>query len=359
MNTLDIGFVVDSIGGILVESIKDNLGKSETVVRVLKRLGMAERPSSSDFDAIFVYALVDYGLYKPAAILNVFRSPTLREGFREAFYSGEHEKLDREVDTILDINRDTGEFGSIGYRLREEVDELWQTFMRVVNATRTPAQVQDTLKLDQLHGLVLEIQGQVNLLATESTAAQQIAKNRPDLWEYLLTLELLRTKLAPVKREFANLERGLVYRPGTVVTDTLSWLRKKTSDLSNLILYLRLVVTEELPSAWGKLNEPGDVAMIQYAVDKYAEGCQGLLEWETDLRFATIDDQYQALRQLLAGWAAPYLVEIEKVPKFIGEVIGTPGASGTYRIDLVFEPPANVREVEQELERLQAARGVQ
>lgn len=354
MAILEISTVIEIILGMTSEAIAKNLNRSETVLRALRQLGIDKEPATNDFDTIYAYSIVEYGIFKRESLLNLFRHQFIREAFRNAFYENKPDILQREVDDMLDWKREAGELGIISADLHRELDEFKNIFGRIVNISRTPSEVEHIHKIDNLHKVVSDIQKRVSALANESSVAQQIARDKPELWEFLLTLELLRSKLEPIRRDFDDLRRGLIYRPSKKLEGLqyLAWLQAKMEDLSVLIHLLNVTIAEEFRAAWGKLGESGDVAEIQRATDKIAAGSAGLLDWEIDLRYTMVPEEASYLKQLLEGWTEPYLREIERIPTEIGRIVSQPGISGTHYIDIVFEEPANVGEVLAEIEKL-------
>lgn len=188
----------------------------------------------------------------------------------------------------------------------------------------------------------------------ESPAAQQIAIDKPEYWEYLLTVELLRWKLGRIKRDFNDLKRGLIYRPSRLLDENhfVTWVRQKLTDLQAIIHLLITSSTEELPISWGKLGEPGDALEILRAVDKIVLGCQSLLEWEIDVYFTSFPDEHDHIKQKMQGWTEHFLAEMERMPKEIARVFDDPKPEGTYHINLIFEVPENIHELYDEIVRL-------
>jgi hypothetical protein len=189
----------------------------------------------------------------------------------------------------------------------------------------------------------------------ETEQALQLALNQPDYWKYLLTAELLKTKVAVVKRNLVDLERGLVYKQTKHMNevDFLNWIASKCTDLSSLIGLLKTAVTEEIPKSWGKPGEPGDPLEIKRAVGKVVSGCNGLLEWEFDLHSVVPPSSFTSLKQKMAGWTLQSFEQIEDLPKKLLKPFERPDPKGQYDIELVFEPPSNIEEVMAEIERMQ------
>jgi hypothetical protein len=189
---------------------------------------------------------------------------------------------------------------------------------------------------------------------SESPAAQQIAIDKPQYWEYLLTVELLRSKLVYIKRDFTDLQRGLIYRPSRILDqkEFLIWVKEKISDLLALIRLFMASSTEELPASWGKLGETGDALEILHAANKIASGCQGLLDWETDVQFTYFPNEYDHIKQKMRGWTTHFLAEMERMPQEIAKIFEEPNPTGTYQLNLVFEAPKNIHEVAEEIRKL-------
>lgn len=189
----------------------------------------------------------------------------------------------------------------------------------------------------------------------ETEQALQLALNQPNYWEYLLTAELLKTKVTAVKRNFADLERGLVYKQTKHMNevDFLNWIASKCTDLSSLIDLLKTAVTEEIPKSWGNPGEPGDPLKIKCAVGKVVSGCNELLEWESDLRSVVPPSSFTPLKQKMAGWTLQSFEQIEDLPEKLLKPFEQPDPKGQYDIEIVFEPPSNIDEVMMELEQMQ------
>ncbi len=52
----------------------------------------------------------------------------------------------------------------------------------------------------------------------ETERARQLALDRPPLWEYSLTEELLRSKLSMIKQEYDDLSKGLLFHPARTIS---------------------------------------------------------------------------------------------------------------------------------------------
>lgn len=190
----------------------------------------------------------------------------------------------------------------------------------------------------------------------ETPRAQMIALDRPRFWEYLLTEELLKSKLSKIKRDFNDLERGLIFKRAVPMKgrDFLAWAGARCNDLGALVKLIKVSVEEELPRSWGPPGNPGDAVKILYAVKKIAHACNELLDWEADLRSIIPPQAFLALKERMKGWTSQLLAEMERLVEELGKPFRQPNPQGTYTIELVFEAPRGMDDYLAEIERLRS-----
>jgi len=352
---MDINFVIQLILDMAKESVVKNLTRSETVLQILKSLGIETKPATNEFETLYTYTLIEYGIYKPKPILEFFRNEFIKEAFRHSFYENDPSIIQLEANNIVEWNNETKELGYIDYDPRQELDEFSSKFRSIVSQARTPLDAEQYTKIVEIHNTLDHVKEVVENLKSETTTAQQIARDKPKYWEFLFTLELLRTRLAETRREFSDLRRGLVFRKSKILTglEFSNWGQGMMNDLTSIIHILKIATTEELTISWGPLGKPGDPIEIQRAVNKIATACNELLEWEAEIRFTKFPEPFDNIKDLFQGWAQKYLDEIEKIPLEIGHIISAE-REGTYHINLVFEEPSNIQDVNGAIENLLA-----
>jgi hypothetical protein len=54
--------IIDALANIAMPIVKDKLERSETVIKLLKLLGLDPEHPPDDFAGVYVYALVEYGV---------------------------------------------------------------------------------------------------------------------------------------------------------------------------------------------------------------------------------------------------------------------------------------------------------
>jgi hypothetical protein len=150
----------------------------------------------------------------------------------------------------------------------------------------------------------------------ETERARQLALDRPPLWEYSLTEELMRSKLSVIKREYDDLSRGLLFRPARTISaeEYLGrWIPSKLNDPALLVEILEETVAKGIPLAWGKPGEPGDALEILRSVNKIVETCRALLDWELELRSVTPPPVLKNLGASLHGLTAGIIEELGRI----------------------------------------------
>jgi hypothetical protein len=192
--------------------------------------------------------------------------------------------------------------------------------------------------------------------AYETERAQYLALERPDYWEFMLTEELLRSKLITIRKTLSDVERGLVFRRTQVMKgkDFLTWIDSRINDLVALIKMLVMLVEEEIQTSWGEPGQPGDAEQIKSVVDRIIDGCNELVAWEIEIRSLQLPDAFNHIRELMHGWAEYLICEFERIPDELAKIFrDEPNPEGTFIIKLIFNAPPNLEEVLTTLNHMQ------
>lgn len=146
--------LIESAIGAIVEIVLtaawDRGKRREAVVRVLASLNLETDNPPDDFEGLYAYALVEYGVFKPEPVLNFFRNEFVCEAFRKAFYENDLSILEDEADGIIQWNEETGRLGTIDYDPRREFDAFRRVFNRLVDYSRTPAEARRDHTLEEI-----------------------------------------------------------------------------------------------------------------------------------------------------------------------------------------------------------------
>lgn len=151
---MDINSVISAIAKIAPATanlVIQQTQRSETVIKILQELKLDPIQPPKDFDGVYKYALVHYGVYKPEPVLKLFREKEIQGFFWENFNSDHPSTLPKKVEDFLDWN-------ILGDKIRElkdidivkEFAEFSEVFVRVARRTMNPGQVVFLKKLQQL-----------------------------------------------------------------------------------------------------------------------------------------------------------------------------------------------------------------
>lgn len=194
----------------------------------------------------------------------------------------------------------------------------------------------------------------ISEFADETERAQKIALEKPDYWEFLLTVELLNSKLAIIKRKFNDLQRGLIHRKSQKVggRDFLSIVSTKCNDFVLLINLLKVACTEELPLSWGEPGVAGVATEIKRAVEVVISGSELLLDWEADLLSLLPPYAFLKIKDKMQGWTSQIFSQLFVISESIQAVIDQPNPEGQHTINLVFEKPPHIEDLSKEIKYL-------
>lgn len=135
--------------------------RSEAVIKILKKLKLDPTHPPEDFDSIYAYALVEYGIdengrHKPQPVLELFRLSEIREAFKQAFYSGNKSTLDEAVERVVNLE-ELDDWDTLGQSirilnidLRQELEQFKKLFNQLVEKSQTPADRKLEQKIDEL-----------------------------------------------------------------------------------------------------------------------------------------------------------------------------------------------------------------
>ncbi len=173
--------------------------------------------------------------------------------------------------------------------------------------------------------------------ANETVQARQIAIERPARWEYLLTAELLESKLAQIRSKFYSLLRGEANEPPTLVPgdEFVIWVEFALQTMLSLYKQLPNIFSEELVPSCGTAGKAGNPIQIKQAVDRIVSCCNVLMDLDADLYSKTPPESFTALSEqlkiMMSDVLTNYLAELERVVK----ELKTPG-EGLRKIILNF-----------------------
>ncbi|OCQ95705.1 NACHT domain protein [Nostoc sp. MBR 210] len=109
--------------------------RNESVVRLLKQFNFDPIQPPRDVDGVYVYSLIEYGVDKPEAILNLFREKEIKKAFWSAYTSNNPLGFYKEVEKFLQGNDLKFDIKLLRINLRAELEEFGETFIKVAKKT--------------------------------------------------------------------------------------------------------------------------------------------------------------------------------------------------------------------------------
>lgn len=191
--------------------------------------------------------------------------------------------------------------------------------------------------------------------ASESAEIRELVRDKPRYWEFLLTSQMLSSRLVAVRKRFEGVQSGRIHTPTRKVTtkEFIDLAASRVHDLELLAGAMQAQV-KEIHGAWGLPGEPGDPTAIKTAVDELVDLCGHLISWEQDLRSIQPPEPMMLLKSTMKGWTELMLAEMERLADLIVEPFKDGNEpSGTLYIDLVLASPP-VEAFCAEMERLAA-----
>lgn len=142
---MDINSVISAIARIVPATatlaIKQTQ-RSETVIRIKQQFGLDSIQPPGDTISVYVYALIEYGVYKPEPLLKLFREKEIQKAFWKDFNADHSLIFTPEIEHFLDWNTLGDEIRELeNINIRQEFEEFYQVFVSVAKRTRTPAEV--------------------------------------------------------------------------------------------------------------------------------------------------------------------------------------------------------------------------
>ena len=171
--------MLDTLIGAIADFAKDELKRNERVIILLKKFNLDPASPPAEFSGVYNYALVEYGVGKPLAILQLFREDEIQKAFHKAYDADNPNIIIEEVEKILQPD----EWNILEEGIREEgIDVLHElaefsaVFLKVVQLTRTPAEVQRDRNIASLQQELEIIKQQLHQLGTLKEISSELAK---------------------------------------------------------------------------------------------------------------------------------------------------------------------------------------
>ncbi|MBE9250242.1 pentapeptide repeat-containing protein [Dolichospermum sp. LEGE 00240] len=219
--------VVDALIGETVHKVLDKLKYSEIRLRLLNKFGLKSDTPPNDFDGVYVYTLIEYGVGKQKVILQLilqlFKEKEIKEEFQQAFSQNRSFNI-QTLDNFIQSSDIGNKIKHQNIDYRRELTEFARLFVEIAKRARTATEILQDHKLDSLQNSLNQIREQINQLSLPELQ-KQIAQLVQSQQQLLPPGEIVReTELAKqLKKWFKAL--GYYFEPHEVLEkDYFEWI---------------------------------------------------------------------------------------------------------------------------------------
>lgn len=152
MPAIELAMVTGAIIEMGVEGVWEKAKRREAVVKALKRVGLKPGEPPSDFEGVYAYTLIEYGIGKPEALLQFFRHEYIRNAFRQSFERRDPSILEAEAESLVEWHDVGDDLRRLDIDPRREFARFTAVFNEIVDRTRTPFEVKSDQKLADIYG---------------------------------------------------------------------------------------------------------------------------------------------------------------------------------------------------------------
>ncbi|MDM3851460.1 MAG: pentapeptide repeat-containing protein [Aphanizomenon gracile PMC627.10] len=178
--------VVDALIGETVHKVLDKLKYSEIRLRLLNKFGLKPDTPPNDFDGVYVYTLIEYGVGKQKVILQLilqlFKETEIKEEFQQAFSQNRSFNI-QTLDNFIQSSDIGNKIKDQNIDYRRELTEFARLFVEIAKRARTATETLQDHKLDSLQTSLNQIREQINQLSLPEIQKQiaQLAQSQQQL----------------------------------------------------------------------------------------------------------------------------------------------------------------------------------
>ena len=173
-------FIIDDIINSIVASgvsqVQDQLNRQENVVRLLNKFNLKPEAPPNNFEGVYVYTLIEYGVGKPEQILKLFRQEKIKSAFSKAFQ-------ENNPNLLLDVGEEYLENEELGSEIRDleldyrrEFAEFSALFIQVIQSLKTPLDIIRDHQFDDFQNSLNTVRVQLEQLESLPALQEQIAQ---------------------------------------------------------------------------------------------------------------------------------------------------------------------------------------
>jgi hypothetical protein len=191
--------------------------------------------------------------------------------------------------------------------------------------------------------------------AKESETARKLVNDRGEYWEFLLTEELLRTKLQILEAQYADFDQLLLSVPKQSIggLQFIPWIGDRLGELSPLVTQMSRCFTEEIPASWGKPGESGDPIQILISANALVSYVRAYMSRELEICAAQPPAKLRRLRDSLRGVTGSLINDLKGATDQLGRAISdVRNGSKEFRVNFDFTSPPQLKKFTAEMEKV-------
>ena len=116
----------------IFEKIWYRLSREEKIIKLLDKLHLNHRTPPEDFDGIYIYTLVNYGIDKEEPILEFFRSQEIREAFKQFFKTENLSDFLKTANDFIERYKIGDELKELNFDPSKEFNEFNEIFISII-----------------------------------------------------------------------------------------------------------------------------------------------------------------------------------------------------------------------------------
>lgn len=192
----------------------------------------------------------------------------------------------------------------------------------------------------------------------ESSRVKNLALDKPDYWEYLLSAELFRNRFSKTFRRYKKLREGFMHVPLKSISgpDFFDWTQDHFSNILSIVNVIGKQYTVEFKESLGPPGISGNAEMILSVVNEIDSLLNQLIDCERELISHKPPDLFKGLQENAVGLINVIFETLETLPSRLEEPFkdGKPPEGKAIDLMLVFPSP-DFSKYEAELSRLEEA----
>lgn len=145
-------------------------------------------------------------------------------------------------------------------------------------------------------------------------SAANIVLDKPDCWEYLLFVELLKCYIENLSDKRFDLKYRISFNDVVSIDDVqevMGWISGQMDELLKLIRVSTILISEAAVDALGAPGVAGDYEKIQHVCQRFIEVYSRLIDWKLAFSTLKVDKEFDKILEMASCFADTPLTEIE------------------------------------------------